>query len=387
MYYYSLHTMKKLTSFFIVLFALQTVAFGQNKNVRKAGSALDKGELAEAKAQIDPAINDEKTKDDAKTWLLYGQVYQAIADDSTNSVQVDEPYLKAMEGYDKAMALEEEGSTEYSQAQLMKEQVWANAVNKGAALYTDKDYKNAITYFDVAKMAKPQDTTAYIYAGISAQQAGELNDAAENYAFLVDSLDYKSEDFYNSLIYIYLVEQKDNEKAIDYLQKAQEAFPDNPDFLKREITVLITNEKYDEAKDKLAKAIEAEPDNAILYYNRGYLYEQMGDGEQAVENYQKATELDPNYFDAAFNLAAYYYNEAAEILQEANNMDLKEYEKRGKEIEDDAMEYFEKALPPLEKSRDLKPDDQKVLTTLQTVYTRLGMDEKAEEVATKLESM
>ena len=68
-------------------------------------------------------------------------------------------------------------------------------------------------------------------------------------------------------------------------------------------------------------------------------------------------------------------------------MDLKEYEKRGKEIEDDAMEYFEKALPPLEKSRDLKPDDQKVLTTLQTVYTRLGMDEKAEEVATKLESM
>ena len=276
MYYYSLHTMKKLASFFIVLLALQTVAFGQNKNVRKAGSALDKGELAEAKAQIDPAINDEKTKDDAKTWLLYGQVYQAIADDSTNSVQVDEPYLEAMKGYDKAMALEEEGSTEYSQAQLMKEQVWANAVNKGAALYTDKDYENAITYFDVAKMAKPQDTTAYIYAGISAQQAGELNDAAENYAFLVDSLDYKSEDFYNSLIYIYLVEQKDNEKAIDYLQKAQEAFPDNPDFLKREITVLITNEKYDEAKDKLAKAIEAEPDNAILYYNRGYLYEQMG---------------------------------------------------------------------------------------------------------------
>jgi tetratricopeptide (TPR) repeat protein len=379
--------MKKLASIFMVLLALQTVAFGQKKNVRKAGSALDKGELAEAKAQIDPAINDEKTKDDGGTWLLYGRVYQAIADDSTNSVQAEDPYLEAMKGYDKAMELEKEGSTDYAQAELMKEQVWANAVNKGAALYTDKDYANAITYFDVAKMAKPQDTTAYIYAGISAQQAGELNDAAKNYAFLVDSLDYKSEDFYNSLIYIYLVEQKDNDKAIDYLQKAQEAFPENPDFLKREITVLITNEKYDEAREKLSKAIEAEPDNAILYYNRGYLYEQMGDGEQAVENYKKATELDPNYFDASFNLAAFYYNEAAEILQEANNMDLKEYEKRGKEIEDKAKDYFEKALPPLEKSRDLKPDDEKVLTTLQTVYTRLGMDEKAEEVQSKLESM
>lgn len=379
--------MKKLASFFIALLVLQTVAFGQSKNVRKAGSALDKGELAEAKAQIDPAINDEKTKDDSKTWLLYGQIYQAIGDDSTNSVQADEPYQKAMQGYDKAMSLEKEGDANYVLAEQMKEQVWANAVNKGAALYSNQDYKNAITYFDVAKMARPQDTTAYIYAGISAQQAGELDDAAENYAFLVDSLDYKSEDFYNSLIYIYLVEQKDSEKAVDYLQKAQEAFPENPDFLKREITVLITEENYDQAKEKLTKAIEAEPDNAVLHYNRGYLYEQMDQGEEAVESYKKATELDPNYFDASFNLAAYYYNEAAEILQEANNMDLKEYEKRGKEIEDTAKQYFEKALPPLEKSRDLKPDDQKVLTTLQTVYTRLGMDEKAEEVQSKLESM
>ena len=371
----------------MVLLAMQTVVFGQNKNVRKASSALEDGELAEAKAQIDPALTDEKTKDDSKTWLLYGQVYQAIAEDSTNAVQVEDPYQKAMEGYDKAMKLEDEGSTDYTMAEQMKEQIWANAVNQGATLYSNKDYENAITYFDVAKMAKPQDTTAFIYAGISAQQAGNLDEAAENYAYLVDSLDYKSEDFYNSLIYIYLVEQKDSEKALNYLQKAQEAFPDNPEFLKQEITVLINNEEYDKAEQQLTKAIETEPDNAILYYNRGYLYEQMGQGEQAVENYQKAAEIDPNYFDATFNMAAYYYNQAAETLQRANNMDLKEYEQKGQAIEDSAQVYFEKALPPLEKSRDLKPDDEKVLTTLQTVYTRLGMDEKAEEVQTKLDSM
>ena len=102
--------MKKLSSFFIVLLAMQTTAcVAQNKNVRKAGSALEKGELAEAKTQLDPAINDEQTKDEGKTWLLYGQVYQAIGDDSTNAVQVDQPYQKAMEGYAKAMELEDEG--------------------------------------------------------------------------------------------------------------------------------------------------------------------------------------------------------------------------------------------------------------------------------------
>ena len=68
-------------------------------------------------------------------------------------------------------------------------------------------------------------------------------------------------------------------------------------------------------------------------------------------------------------------------------MDLKEYETKGKAIEDSAKVFFEKALPPLEKSLDLKPDDQKVLTTLQTVYTRLEMNEKAEEIQSKLDSM
>ena len=380
--------MRKLASIFMVLLVVQSTAcVGQKKNVRKASSALEKGELAEAKAMIDPAINDEKTKDDAKTWLLYGQVYQAIGEDSTNSVQADQPFEEAMKGYSKVKELEDEGSTEYTIAEQMEEQVWANAVNKGASLYSEQDYENAITYFDVAKMAKPQDTTAFIYAGISAQQAGKLDDAATNYAYLVDSLDYKSKDFYNSLIYIYLVEQKDSDKALNYLQKAQEVFPEDPEFLKQEITVLINNEEYEKAEQQLTKAIETEPDNAMLYYNRGYLFEQMDKGEQAVENYQKAAEIDPNYFDATFNLAAYYYNQAAETLQKANNMDLKEYEQNGKAIEDSAKVYFEKALPALEKSRDLKPDDQKVLTTLQTVYTRLEMDEKAEEIQSKLDSM
>ena len=379
--------MRKLASFFIILLAMQTVAFGQSKNVRKAGAALEKGDLAEAKSMIDPALEDEKTKDDGKTWLLYGQIYQAIGDDSTNTVQADQPYEKAMEGYSKTMELEKEGSSDYTMAEQMKEQIWANAVNKGAKLYSDKDYDNAITYFDVAKMAKPQDTTAYIYAGISAQQAGNLDNAADNYAYLVDTLDYVSEDFYNSLIYIYLVEQKNSEKALDYLQKAQKAFPDNPEFLKQEITVLINDQEYDKAEQQLTKAIEAEPDNAVLYYNRGYLYEQMNQGEQAVENYKKASEIDPTYFDATFNLAAYYYNQAAETLQKANNMDLKEYEQKGAAIEDSAKAFFEKALPPLEKSMEIKPDDEKVLTTLQTVYTRLGMEAKAEELQTKLDSM
>lgn len=379
--------MKQLQLLLVALIALPMLTFGQAKNVRKAQSSLEKGELAEAKEFIDPAINDEKTKDDGKTWYTYGDVYLAIATDSTKSVQAEEPYVKALEAYKKVKELEKENSLYAVQADQQIQQVWANAINSGASLYSSQDYENAVGLFDIAKMAMPMDTTAYIYGGISAQQAGNMDAAAENYAFLVDSLDYKSKDFYNSLIYIYLVENKDEDKALNYLRKAQEVFPDDPEFLKREITMLINNEDYDEAEQKLTRAIEAEPENPMLYYNQGYLYEQMEDGEKAIESYKKAIDVDPQYFDANFNLAAYYYNQAADILAQANNMDLKEYQEKGEEIENSAKEYFEKALPYLETSMNIQPDNQKVLETLATVYQRLEMTDKAEKLNSKLESM
>lgn len=379
--------MRKYTLSLMLCFAVVMTAFAQNKNVRKAQSAIEKGEFAEAQTLIEEAATHEKTKDKGKTWFTYGEVYRAIATDSTNTApDVENPYKKALDAYDKAMELEKEGSQYYTLAEQMREQIWATNINEGATLYQNQDFENAIEAFDVAKMAKPQDTTGYIYAGISAQQSGDMATAAENYAYLIDSLDYQNKDFYNSLIYIYTANEatRDDEKAMAILEKAEEQFPEEGDFLKTQINLLINAEKYDEAEQKLTKAIEQEPDNPILYYNRGYLYEQMDKGEQAIENYKKAIELDPQYFDATFNLAAYYYNRAAEILAEANDMDLKDYQKKGKEIEEQAKAFFEKALPYLEKSEELKPEDPKVLGTLQTVYTRLGMDEKAQEIESKL---
>ncbi|MEM9834439.1 MAG: tetratricopeptide repeat protein [Bacteroidota bacterium] len=379
--------MKQLQLLLVALIAFPMLTFGQAKNVRKAQSSLQKGELAEAKQYIDPAIEDEKTKEEGKTWYTYGDIYLAIATDSTKSVQADKPYEKALMAYRKVKDMEKENSLYAVQADQQVQQVWANAINSGASLYSSKNYEEAIKLFDVAKMAVPEDTTAYIYGGISAQSAGNMPEAAENYAYLVDSLDYISKDFYNSLIYIYLVEEKDEEKALGYLRKAQDVFPEDPEFLKREITMLINKEMYDEAEQKLTRAIDAEPDNPMLYYNQGYLFEQMDKGEMAIESYKNAIEKDPQYFDANFNLAAFYYNKAADILAEANDMDLKEYQEKGEAIEAEAKSFFEKALPYLETSQSIEPDNQKVLETLATVYQRLEMSDKAEEINSKLESM
>ena len=378
--------MRKLT--LGLLFTLATVVcFGQTKNVRKAESALESGELIEAKTLIDEALNDEKTKDDPKTWFIRGNVYKAISEDSTGTVSIEEdPFEIAIESYQKTLELSKENSTYYVFADQKMGEVWASSLNTGAEYYQNQEYDQAIEYFEKAMAAKPEDTTAYLYAGISAQSSGDYDKAEENYLSLLD-LGYKNEDIYNFLINVNLTEKKNPDKALEYLQAAREAYPENNEFLKREIVILINEERSDEAENKLTEAIAADPDDPQLYYNRGYLFEQMGKNEDAVNSYKKALELNPDYFDATFNIAAYYYNQAAEILQKANDMDLKEYQEKGKEVEAQAKDYFQQALPYLEKARELEPDDVKVLSTLQTVYTRLGMSDKAEEIESKLEQM
>lgn len=357
-------------------------------SMNKVSTRIENGELLEAKALADSAVTLEEMKNKGKTWFHRGKVYQAIAQDSTQSYpEVENPVKTAVESFKKTKELEDEGSMYYTQSDQRMEQLWSVNLNEGAKLYQSNNYEGAIDYFEKAQLAKPGDTTAYLYAGIAAQQVENMQKAEENYEYLVNELDYEDEQIYNSLIYIETQINNNADEALKYISKARELFPDNEDYIKQEINILINQGRYEEANDRTAEAIESDPDNPVLYYNRGVLFEQMDQGEKAVENYQKAIELDSEYYDAVFNLGAYYYNKAANILKPINQMDLEEYEEKGEEIEKEAAKWFEKALPHLKKAIDLQPDNTKALQTLSTVYERLGMEDEAEEIKQKLSNM
>lgn len=44
--------------------------------------------------------------------------------------------------------------------------------------------------------------------------------------------------------------------------------------------------------------------------------------------YTKSLEADENYYDALYQLGAYYYNEGVEIRKKVDNMDMETYKKR-----------------------------------------------------------
>ncbi|WP_375577691.1 tetratricopeptide repeat protein [Marivirga tractuosa] len=374
--------MKRLALFF-AFFLVIGQAFAQNSNVRKAERALENGDLKEAKELINEAVEHEKTMDDPKTWYTRGTIYQAILNEEGYS---EEMVKKASESYDKVFEMVDEGDKYFMLTDLKVQELWGGYINEGSEAYSAQKFEDAVIAFEKALMVIPDDTTATLYAGVASQQLKNNQDALKYYYRLLD-LDYYSEDIYGSIISIERYANEDIEKALEVTRMAKEKFPDNDTFEKQEINLLINSGQVDVAKDRINDAIEKDPENANLYFNLGYLYEQLEEPEKAEKAYLKAIEIDPEYLDANFNYAVYYYNKAADLLAKARDMDLQTYKKEGKKIEEEAIVYLKKSKPYFEKALEIAPEELAVIETLQTVYAQLGEKEKSQEMMKKAQEL
>ena len=64
---------------------------------------------------------------------------------------------------------------------------------------------------------------------------------------------------------------------------------------------------YDQAISDYTKAIEIDPNLPGVYFNRGSIYDNQGNLPQAISDYTKAIEIDPNYVSAYYDRANVYY--------------------------------------------------------------------------------
>lgn len=365
-------------------------AFGysQNSAVNKATNFQKNGELDKAKELINQATEHEKTKDKGRTWYTKGTIYRSLATSDKAEYQANAvEYLKeAIAAYNKAKELEKQNSTYYQFSEMELESLWGDYLNTGATFYQDGEYGKAYEQFMLSSLVKPSDTTAFLYGAIAAINDDKHDEALACYYKLID-LNYHDKDVYNGIIYLERVHTKNEEKALEVIGKARKHYPNDKNLMKDEINILIALKKVDDARNKLEAAIKEEPDNAILYYNLAFLFERANENEKARQHYAKAIEIDPEYYDANFNLGANYYNAAAELIRVANDMDYKTYQKEGKKYIDRAKAQFKEALPYLEKAERIQPNDITLLSTLQTIYQQLNMANKVKEMEKRITSL
>ncbi|MBW2963560.1 protein kinase, partial [Candidatus Woesearchaeota archaeon] len=98
----------------------------------------------------------------------------------------------------------------------------------------------------------------------------------------------------------------DYEREIDILK---DIISNNPNFMALPYVTLgnayLETKRFDEALQNLNKALEIEPDYALAHYNKARVFAQMGKDEEALLCFQEAIKLKENY--------SRFYNERATI--------------------------------------------------------------------------
>ena len=345
------------------------------------------GLLDKARIDIDKAILNEKTSGKAKTWYTRGEIYQGMLESPiyVKQLQPSEGVQKAYESYNKTVELDTKDGEFGKQAVTRMDGLYGRAFNDAVNSYNAKDYDKAIENYKLASKIKPQDTTAVLYSAYASEAKQDYVGAKAGYNQLL-GMNYKSVTLYSRLLQM-AKQQNNTTEAAKVLQQALVAYPTNKSFMLEDLNMSLASGKGEDALAKINKSIIADPGNSNLYAVRGSMYDQQKKTELAVADYKKAVELEPNNFDAQFNLGVYNYNRAADAYTKASKMDLKTYQVSGKKFETEGKKYFESSVPYFEKALVLQPDDRNTLVSLQKVYFRLGRTADSERLNTKLQSL
>jgi tetratricopeptide (TPR) repeat protein len=87
-------------------------------------------------------------------------------------------------------------------------------------------------------------------------------------------------------------------------------YPSNTQLENETINTFLDANRSDDAISLLNKRVLKNP-NAEDYSMIGILFDNKGNKTEASKNYEKAISINPNHYDALYNLGVFYFNEAA----------------------------------------------------------------------------
>lgn len=93
--------------------------------------------------------------------------------------------------------------------------------------------------------------------------------------------------------------------------------------------------------------------------------------------YERALAVDPLYYDALYQMGAFYFNEGAEIKRVVNAMDMETYKKEGKSVEEKLAAKYQLAVPYFERALKVKKDED-LKEILKQVYRELKIDKQVD---------
>ncbi len=384
--------MKKIL--FVAAAALTAAsASAQKANVSAAENAIILQQYDKAKESIDQALENEKTKDYAKTYIVAADVYTRLMSSDINNLKKAKEFMLEAErlnkvGNSKGKAIgkfTKDLVETYKKLVLTSEQEAANAYNaKNYAASRDAFIFDIWAGSQLPDHQDIADSSIIINVGLASMQAEDWNTGAE---YFLKAGRMKVGGAMSFIRAKYCYEQLNDSANIEKsLKEGFETYPEVTDMINTLINYYIQAQKNEEALGYLNDAIKRDPNNAQYFFARGCLMERY-DSKAATADYQKAIEISPENFGATYNLGVVYYNEA---LQKKTAASGERDNVKYNAMINESNETFKKAVPYFIKAAEIAPDKtqkREVLSNLQRTYYTIQEYTKSQEVKSQIDEL
>lgn len=403
--------MKKIIFLLSALLLIGGSSYAQKKNVSKAKSKIlaEQPDIRGAKDAILLAIKDSTTKNDATTWFVAGDVFNAVYTEQqkiewtqkkgdkalmASAIESAQKYYLIADSLDKLPNAKGKIAPKYHAKIVEKVKALQRGFTEGGSFYYEqKDFKNALKFFStyvnypnipqMQGLGLEKDTLLPLityYCGLCATQAELPAEAVKYYEVVKDKMDSK-------WIYARLCDDysqlKDTVNMLRMFKLGAQKFPEESYYVRSLINYYINQNKMEDALSWINAAIELDQKSAVLWNVKGRILETKNI-EESKACYQKSIDMDPNFAEALGNLGRIYYNKAVEELDRINAIrDDKKYKAEKAKLKS----TFETPRPYFEKAYQLNPDERDYVIALRGIYYNLGMDAKYQEMDKKLKNM
>ncbi len=281
---------------------------------------------------------------------------------------------------------------------------------KGIIAYHNKNFDVAKQIFNECVKLKYGKGNTFHYLADSYAQTG---DSAKYIEVVKNGFETypEEEQLIIDLINYYMVRKEQN-KAVEYIDIAINKNPDNPSYYSAKATI------YDNKTDKLLEEYTKHMEKAYEYKKAAFrdrnnptkkaaaqklrdnelnaalsIMKEIKENLDTAENlYNKALEVKPDFFNAAYNLGRIYLKHNDRNAKHADYL-LKIFIKKdfakSSKFETLAKENLKEAANKFEQAHKIAPNDKDVLETLKRIYYRLHDKtnrERVEELLSKLTS-
>ena len=383
--------MKKVMILLAVLLTAN-VMMAQKKDRTDAYMYNKNGQYEKAITSIEKCVNHEqfagmKPNDQAQAWLYRAAIYQNVIQSGDEALLAKYPdaleivYESLMNCMKNPEFLEDNKQEIYQRVGSVMNTYYT----KGADLYNAGKFAEATPMFkkayDIAKtLGSPDANDMLNLAATSALRAGDYNTALAYFTELKNN-GVETVDLYKHLAACYNG-LGDSKQAMDMINAGLEKNPGDAGLILEKVNAYLKEGRGAEAVEDLNKLRELDPENAQLLFVLGTIYgdennKDVYDSEKALKYYEDALKIDPNYYDATYNIGVLYTTMANKYIEEANEITgfSKAEQEQYNSLIEQANELLRTGMPYLKKAYETQPSDD-VKNVLRSIYVKLNMMEE-----------